>query len=126
MLFYELGNFTRNKSDKIYDDAKVAVIDESGYRRYLTGMEYNERELAFVVPDYPNEYEDGMSAKQLLDKVSTLKATGFDGRVVVFEDMDFAREAEPIKGWVDDDDYSIIFDTDYWQNKSARTAATPS
>ena len=118
MQFYELCNFTRNKSDKIYDDAKVAVIDEAGYRRYIINMEQDDRALAFVVPDYPNEYNEGLSAKQLLDKISSLKEKGFDGRVVVFEDMEFAKEAEPIKGWVDDDDYSIIFDTDFWQNKA--------
>lgn len=120
MQFYDLCNFMRNKGDKIYEDAKAAVLDEAGRRRYITEIRVDDKQVTFVIPDKPNEYGDGISMQTLSDKVDELKAANYDGQIMAVEEADFAKEAEPVKGWVDDDDFTVVFDTDFWRMKPNR------
>ena len=120
MQFYDLCNFMRNKGDKIYEDAKVAVLDEAGRRRYITAIRNVGTQLVFVIPDKPNDYGDGIDMRSFAKTVDELKAANYDGKVIAVEDADFAKEAEPVKGWVDEEDFTVVFDTDFWIMKPNR------
>lgn len=109
MRFYELRNFVRNKSYKLYDDAKVAALNDMYERGYVTSFEVDNGVLYAMVDQWNGDYDDGISVKEFLDTFQRLDSENFDGDVMIAESGDFGLTYPIAKPKVSDEDYALVF-----------------